>query len=272
MDSGVADILGKPEVVTKARILIYDLNTDKLIREYKLKDTDTGENSFFANIIVDVTADACDKAFAYLPDLGAYGIVVYDFANNNSYKLTHNYFHFDPLAGNMVVGGQNFQWTDGVFSIALTKPDENGVRDAYFHPLASTKEFKVKTDVLQNEDSKGNFHEYKLVGDRGENSQSSASFIHEETGVMFYTQLQKDSVNCWNANKKLIPENIAEVASDNETMIFTNDLKVDADSNLWVLTDKLPIFIYSKLDDDEVNYRIFTAPVKDAITGTSCAP
>lgn len=272
MDSGLADILGSPEVVTKPRILIYDLKTDKLIREYKLKDSDSSEHSFFANIIVDVTSDTCDKAFAYLPDLGGYAIVVYDFENDKSHKITHNYFHFDPLSGNMVVGGVNFQWSDGIFSIALTKPDDEGVRDAYFHALASTKEFKVRTDVLQSENSKDNYHEYKLIGDRGADSQSSASFIHEDTGVMFYTQLQKDSVNCWNTNKKLAPENLVEVASDNETMIFTNDLKVDADSNLWVLTDKLPLFLNNKLDDDEINYRIFTASVKDAIAGTSCAP
>lgn len=273
MDTGVADILGDTKVHSPPRILIYDLKTDKLLKSYAFKDGDTEQHSFFANIIVDSDPKECDKAFAYVPDLGGYGLVSYDFANDKSRRIKHNYFHFDPLAGNMVVGGVNFQWTDGLFSLALSKPMPDGFRTAYFHCLASTKEFSVNTRVLKNEDSStDSYYDFKLVGDRGADSQSSASYVHEDTGVMFYTQLQKNSVNCWNTNKPLVQENLAEVASDNETMIFTNDLKVDREGNLWVLTDKLPVFIYRGLDEKEVNYRIFTATVNDAIKGTSCAP
>ncbi|KAK6636368.1 hypothetical protein RUM43_010028 [Polyplax serrata] len=273
MDTGVADILGNTKVHSAPRILIYDLNTDKLLKTYEFKDTDTEQHSFFANIIVDSDPHKCENAFAYVPDLGGYGLISYNLAEDKSRRIKHNYFHFDPLAGNMVVGGVNFQWTDGVFSVALGKSMPDGYRTAYFHCLASTKEFSVNTRVLKNGDSsKDSYYDFQLVGDRGADSQSSASYIHEGTGVMFYTQLQKNSVNCWNTNKPLVQENLAEVASDNETMIFTNDLKVDREGKLWVLTDKLPVFIYRGLDEKEINYRIFSATVEEAIAGTSCAP
>lgn len=51
MDTGLADILGNPKQVAKPAILIYDLKTDTLLRRYEMKDTDSKEDSFFANIV-----------------------------------------------------------------------------------------------------------------------------------------------------------------------------------------------------------------------------
>lgn len=76
--------------------------------------------------IVDVDAGKCDKAFAYVPDLGGYGIVVYSWADNDSWRIKHNFFHFDPLKGDFNVGGVNFQWTDGVFGLALGPVEKSG--------------------------------------------------------------------------------------------------------------------------------------------------
>ncbi|KAJ8911372.1 hypothetical protein NQ315_014203, partial [Exocentrus adspersus] len=118
---------------------------------YTLKENDLkGDDSFFANIIVDVTPDTCDDAFAYIPDLGGYGLVVYSYASNDSWRIKHNFFYFDPLSGDLTVGGVNFQWTDGLFGLALGPQNETGYRTLYFHALASTNEFSVSTEVLRN--------------------------------------------------------------------------------------------------------------------------
>ncbi len=71
-------------------------------------------------------------------------MIVYDFKQDKSWKVKHNFFHFDPLQGDYNVGGVNFQWTDGVFGMALDNPiNEHGDRTIYFHALSSTKEFSV---------------------------------------------------------------------------------------------------------------------------------
>lgn len=54
-------------------------------------------------------------------------------------------------------------------------------------------------------------------------------------------------------------------------MLFPNDVKVDNEGNVWVLSDKLPVFMYSTLDYSDVNFRIMSAKVSDAIKGTACA-
>lgn len=83
-------------------------------------------SSFLFEQIVDVQKDNCDNAYAYVPDLGAYGVVVYSLKDNKSWRVKHNFFHFDPLHGDYNVGGVNFQWTDGVFGMAVGKPKTDG--------------------------------------------------------------------------------------------------------------------------------------------------
>ncbi|GLV44411.1 yellow-c [Carabus blaptoides fortunei] len=274
MDTGLADILGAPRQITKPALLVFDLKTDKLLKRYEFKPTDLKEDSFFANVIVDVTKNTCDDAYAYIPDLGGYGIVVFSLRENNSWRIQHNFFHFDPLAGDYNVGGVNFQWTDGVFGLALSNMQPDGYRTMYFHALSSTKEFAVSTAILRNSTIATDpltYHQYKLLGDRGTNTQAAASYIDEKTGVLFLTQVNKNAVACWNPTKPLTPENLALVAQDEKALIFPNDLTIDREGQLWVLSDKMPTFIYKSLNPQDVNYRILKLKISDAITKTPCA-
>ncbi|XP_056633830.1 protein yellow [Diorhabda sublineata] len=275
METGLADILGNPKLVIPPSIAIFDLNTDKLIKRYNLSETDIkGEDSFFANIIVDVTNETCDKAFAYIPDLGGYGIVVYSLADDKSWRVKHNYFHFDPLKGDMTVGGVNFQWTDGVFGVALGPLNETtGFRTAYFHALASCNQFSVSTQVLKNEilaTDPASFDLYQLEGIKDDKGQSSSSDFDVKTNVLFITQLQRDGIACWNPRTKLEPDNFPLIVQDHEKLIFTNDISIDAERNLWILSDRMPIFIYKQLDPNQINYRIMRIKIDDAIKDTAC--
>lgn len=99
---------------------------------------------------IDVTS-SCEDAFAYIPDLGGYGLIVYSFRENKSWRVSHNYFYLENLAGEFSVAGLNFQWNDGVFSIALTEEKSDRSRDAYFHSMAGTHLYRVSTSVLKNE-------------------------------------------------------------------------------------------------------------------------
>ncbi|XP_063532375.1 protein yellow-like [Cydia strobilella] len=273
MDSGLADIFGAGNQIAGPSLVVFDLNTDQLLHRYFFKVSDMKEDSFFANVVVDVDKDTCDNAFAYIPDLGAYGVVVYSLKQNDSWRISHHYFHFEPLAGQYQVGGIEFQWTDGVFALALSEPREHGYRTMFFHAFSSTKEFCVSTELLRNYthiDKNEAFHDFKLLGDRGERTQSSGSFYDPKTSVLFYTQVNRDGVGCWNVNKPYTPETNPLLFSDPILYEFPNDLKVDDEGTLWLLTDKLPRFLYKSLDPNEVNFRIFSINTTEAIAGTAC--
>lgn len=62
------------------------------------------------------------------------------------------------------------------------------------------------------------------------------------------------------------------VDQDNETMIFPADVKVDADQNVWMISDRMPNFLIAELDYTDINFRIFTARLDDLIADTVCDP
>lgn len=51
MDTGLADILGSPKVIAPPALVIFDLNTDTLIRRYPFPGSDLAHNSFLANVV-----------------------------------------------------------------------------------------------------------------------------------------------------------------------------------------------------------------------------
>lgn len=129
--------------------------------------------------------------------------------------------------------------------------------------------------VLRDESlatNQSSYQEFKHLGSRGPRSQSGASFLDKRTGVLFYALVQLNAVACWRTtNPSYTMESQGRVYMDNVTMLFPNDVKVDNEGNVWVLSDKLPVFMYSTLDYNDVNFRIMSAKVSDAIKGTACA-
>lgn len=133
---------------------------------------------------MDVNKDRCDDAFAYIPDLATFAVVVYSLKENDSWRFKHHFFHIDPLQGDFNVGGVNFQWVDGIFGMALGPENQDGLvsvikthfllikiayissfRTVYFHPSASLNEFAVNSAILKNKTLAGNphiYHEFKV--------------------------------------------------------------------------------------------------------------
>jgi hypothetical protein len=145
-------------------------------------------------------------------------------------------------------------------------------RTLNFHALASTNEFSVSNNVLKNETlsaSSEAFHLYKILGNRGENSQSSAEVFDNSTSVVFYTLINKNAIGCYNTKKPFSAENQGIVAVDDELLVFPNDLKIDAQGILFVLSNKMPIYMFSALKN-ETNYRILMGKTSELIRGTPC--
>ncbi|XP_045477226.1 protein yellow [Harmonia axyridis] len=269
LDTGTSDLLGDTKILAQPRISVYNLKNDTLIRQYVIPKDQLKEESFLANIVVEVVN--CEDTFAYIGDLGKAALIVYSWKNNTSWKIAHNYFNVDPLAGDLNVSGIALKWDDAIFGLALTPPKENGFSTLYFHPLLSYNEFSVSTEILRDPElAKNSYQNFTLLGSRGPKSQSTASFFHSKTSVLFYGLINLNAIDCWNTTVPYTMENQGRVYQNDVTMVFPNDIKVDANDNLWVLSDRLPIFMYQKLDDQDVNFRILTAPVSEAVEGTVC--
>jgi hypothetical protein len=104
-----------------------------------------------ASVTVDISNDECNNAFGYIPDLGGFGLIVYSLRENRAWRVNHNYFFPEPTSGEFSIGGHEFQWNDGVFSVALSDVKSDGYKDVYFHSMAGFNLYRVSTRIFKND-------------------------------------------------------------------------------------------------------------------------
>lgn len=179
---------------------VYNLKTDLHLRTFNLGHL-TNLQSDFTNIDVDVTSSTCEDAYVYITDSETYRLLVYSWKTNESYSISHNYFHFDPLCGDIDLGEVHYQCQKGLYGIALSPMGRDGYRTIYFHSTASTMGFAVNSKIIRsrNYDRDVNVYDFKVMGTRGPNKQATSSSFDMETGVLFYGFLLKNVLGCWNS-------------------------------------------------------------------------
>lgn len=275
LDSGQIDSQDSPKQICPPSIIVFDLKTDTPIARYVIPEQYVLQGSLYSNIVLDTRREDCSDLHAYIADTWRFGLLVFRESDESFWRFSHHFFYPDPMASNYTLHGLNFQWTDGIFGLALSPVDKYEQRTLYFHSMSSYREFYVDTSVLRDSfrvNSSAN--EFKLLGEsRGLFGQSSASAI-DKRGVMFYGLVTRDTVGCWDSRKSYRKQNLGVVAMNKETLIFPNDIKVDQEErqSVWVISNRLPIFQLNLLDLNDYNYRILYADTIDAVRETVCDP
>lgn len=274
IDTGLLEYPDNRVQVQQPSIWIIDLATNQRLHRFEIPATVVARGNGVASITVDVDENSCSKAFAYIPDLANYRLYVYSLERNHMWSFAHNYFHFDPVNGDFDVAGLQFQWDDGIFSLTLGPTNSRGFRTAYFHSMAAITEFTVSTQVLRNETNAGRSNhgrDFKLLGHRQVQSQSTMHDYDEGTGVIFYAEVGRNAIGCWNTRKQFAAKNHVILHQDDARMIYPSDLSVDRDGTLWVMSNTMPRFIYASLNENEFNFRVWKGSAEDVIQGTDCA-
>ncbi|KAG8311756.1 LOW QUALITY PROTEIN: protein yellow-like [Homalodisca vitripennis] len=273
LDSGAIGLGNTTKQLCPYAIHVFDLNTDTRIRKYNLKKEDTNSNSFVPNIVVDV-GESCEDTFLYAADALGYGLIVYSWASNDSWRFEHGFFMPDPLAGAYTVGGVSFyQWhNEGVFGLALSPTYSNGSKTLFFHPLSSYRDFYVSTEVLKNKTKTGSsYNEFYLLPSRGTGGHVSTHVI-DHRGILFYNLVDQNSLACWDSSKPYLKENLLTLAQDEEKLIFPSDVRIDRSNTLWVMSDRMPVHLFSSLNYSDYNFRVMFSPIDQLIKGTKCDP
>ncbi|CAF4787906.1 unnamed protein product [Pieris macdunnoughi] len=271
VDNGVADMSSGVKQIAPPALLIFDLNTDKLLHRYEFKDEELRDSSVLTSVEVELVGKNCD-AFAYIPDMGSNALLVFSLSKDDAWRVECPFFHFDPLSNVYRVGGIEFFWNDGVSSAVLSPSKKSGHRDLYFHPTSSTKQFRISTKFLKDKyvPKEYIFSGAEVVGDRGPLSQATATDFDPLNNVIFYAQLNRNGISCWNTEKPLNEDNVPLILSDCTVLEFPNDLKVDQEGTLWILSNRQSRFLYDSMDNNEVNFRVLSAPTSKLIQGTAC--
>lgn len=242
----------------------------KTSHRYELRKEDTNANTFIANIAIDI-GKSCEDTFAYMSDELGYGLIAYSWEQNKSWRFAHSFFMPDPLKGDFNIGGLNFQWgEEGIFGMSLTRIQQDGYRLMHFSPLASDREFQVSTRILRDSTKvESSYHDFTPLKERGPLAHTT-SRVMDDSGVQFFNLIDRNGVGCWNSDKPYSPENLAMVDRDDLALSFPADVKIDREKNVWVISDKMPNFLIDKLNYNEINFRIFFAPMEVLIKDTVC--
>lgn len=200
-----------------------------------------------------------------------YGLIAYSWEQNKSWRFQHGFLLPDPLKGDFNIGGLNFQWfEEGIFGMSLSPMGKDGSRMLYFSPIASHHQFGVSTNVLRNSSKvDDSYKDFLVIGQRADLSHTT-SRVMDENGVEFFNLIDRDAVGCWNTMFPYEPNYHAIIDQDKEALSFPADVKVDKHKNLWIISDRMPNFLLSKLNYEEVNFRIFFAPIDVLTRGTIC--
>ncbi|XP_022173774.1 protein yellow-like isoform X1 [Myzus persicae] len=254
-------------------IHVYDLKNDMHLRTFDLGSLST-INSDITNMEVDVTSSTCEDAYAYIPDSETYRLLVYSWRTNESNSISHNYFHFDPLCGDIDLGEVHFQSQKGLYGIALSPTARDGFRTIYFHSVASTMGFEVSSRIIHsgNYDKNLNVYDFKVMGNRGTNKQATSSSFDMETGVLFYGLLLKNVLGCWNSYSGEEYNELTQgvISLDNSIDMYPADVRVDRTGNLWVLSNSFQIYNKKNYDQNLINVKIYMTPVRQVIKGSIC--
>lgn len=276
LDSGKTDLAVKSKQVCPPALFIFDLRTDTLIRKYILPDEQIKQDSLYINIVVDIRDRDCGSAVAYLIDVWRYGIVVYDLFKDSTFRVDHHFFYPDPLAARYELHGIKFQWTDGIFGAALSPVDVHGDRTLFFHPMSSFREFAVSASVFRDKGTAiRSTEKFMPIGrPRAKDYGHSSGSAVDRNGVMFFNMVTRDSVWCWDTRKEYIPQNLGVIGTSNVSLVFPNDIRVDhePDQSVWLISNRLPLYLYGSLNSGSINYRVFKASVKEAVRDTVCDP
>ncbi|EDW42380.1 L-dopachrome tautomerase yellow-f [Drosophila sechellia] len=273
VDTGMLEFPNNRQQIRRPSIWVIDLANDRLLKRFEIPQRIVEIGRGLASITVDVATRRCDDAYAYIPDLVNRRLHVYHLRSNRIWSFEHSFFNFDPLSDDLNIGGQTFRWDDGIFSATLGAYNPDGSRDVYFHPMASTNEFVVSNTVLQQESNAARSDhgdDFRRLGTRGPSTQSTMHKYDPRTGVIFFAEVQKSGVGCWKTSKTFSTENHGSVYSNSSEMIYPSDLTIDEEGYIWVMSNSMPIFVYSKLDVEKYNFRIWRQSTLLAKRGTVC--
>lgn len=269
VDTGIEGFLNgnNSKRLSPARILIYDLRTDDLIRKYELPVH--LDNSVFSNIVVD--DEDCGDTFAYVADAGTPpSLTVYSLKANDAWQVKHNFFNIEPMAGEFSVLGVKFRTSDALYGLALTEKKDNGYPNLYFHALTSQHEFNVSTKFLRNKtasEASDFYGQFTVVGQRKSDEQAGSTVYDKTQKVLFYTLPNKNEIACWKTSKNYT---IVKVFNSPVEMVYPIDIKIDNMQRIWVLSNNMQQFLNGQLDPQNTNFYIHSVPITAAIKGTMC--
>ncbi|KAJ9577613.1 hypothetical protein L9F63_005800 [Diploptera punctata] len=278
LDSGVITTLDNFTPACPPKILVFDLKTDRLVRNIVLPKDVVRPNTLLTNLVIDyeivggsrgdtyfgvpIPQESCDDAFLYMTDTANAGIVVYDIRNDQSWRVFHPSMLPHPDYCTYHIAGENFTLPDAIVGIALSPEtssqhslDPYGYRQQrllYFQPFAGIRLFSMPTSVLQTPPDIDTDLQIGVVFEK--TSQSASLATDPNDGTIYFnpvTELALATLKPGSTQAQLIIQ-------DPDRLQFSSDILVTPrdNYNVWFVSSKFQKFFRQTYDPHVINFRI----------------
>ncbi|XP_065209947.1 protein yellow-like [Planococcus citri] len=273
LDSGRVNVFVNTTRVCRPKLLIYDLkNHDNLLLRHEFPDGVIIEGSLPITLVTESYKEDCSDSIAYIADVAAFGLIVFDLQKKTSWRVNHNYFYPTQTAGTATVAGTTFDLMDGVFGLALGPGDAN-TRKLYFHSYASFRESWALVSVLKDTAVTQKPDEIRKkieISDEARTGQSTVEVMTSD-GILLFADIPGLSVKCWNSNTPFVKENLHDIYKNEENLQFISGMKLKNDKELIITTSRLQNYAVGRSNGPDVKYRIITIDdVHKLLKGSPC--
>lgn len=257
LDSGVMTSLDLFTPVCPPKLLIFDLQTDTLVREYTFPRESLRPNSLLTNLVIDEVKGICDNAFVYITDTAGPGLVIFDASNNTSWRVLHASMFPHPDYTIYQIGDESFELMDGIVGIAYSPR----LGMLYYQPLATDRLFGVPTSALQSGPLPfGQQLPVTLIGRKS--SQGLTLAVDQQDDSIIFSPLTETAIASWQPqtnNQRIIVYNP-------DKLQFTAEIRISERDNgrMWAMSTRFHKFFNRRVSPHEINIRIMRI-VPDAV-------
>ncbi|XP_076259522.1 major royal jelly protein 9-like isoform X2 [Rhynchophorus ferrugineus] len=266
-------------IICPPQLLAFDLETNQVVHRHEFSTKVIGLQYLFVTPAVDVRDpdNGCRDTFVYVADVLGFSLIVYDAANDRSWKIQDKTMYPYPSYGTYNIAGDSFELMDGILGLALSPYQPNEERVLFFHAMSSPTENWVYTSDIRNFTRfQGNsasspeiFHTYRQT----RNTQSAAEVINKD-GIMIFGLLSDITLACWNTRTEYGSNRFDIIANNPVTLQFPSGIKIvrnfRGDEELWFMTSRFQKVGAGTLNGNEVNFRVQAVRVDDILHGSSC--
>ncbi|XP_046737183.1 uncharacterized protein LOC124405958 [Diprion similis] len=267
------------EQVCSARLFAFNTTTDQVIHRVDIPNelTHNSVNSSKGRLemqIVETKGDSCEETWVYIADPEGYGLIIWD--GSDMWRLENDDVYApDSSATTFSVAGENVTLELGTSILKILPPGFVDEDYLFVRPLSSYSVHAVSIQSLHN--SKNSSVTY-YKGSITMPSQELFS-LFSKYGVLMGAFTSSLAVFCWNLANPLSTEYVATVIENDEALQFTSAAKIFEGNEpgfeseeYWMMTDRYQKFALGTMDFDDINFRILSLNIAEAINGTVCMP
>ncbi|XP_035693903.1 major royal jelly protein 1-like [Branchiostoma floridae] len=242
--------------VCAPKILVYDIKKAEMVRVHTFpNDVASNSTAFLNDIVIDASADDTDGWFAYISDSSrAGGIVVYDYKQDKSHRVTHPSMTAATDGRRMTINGRNYTFPPvPVNGVALSPIGKN--MKLYYCALAGYNLYTLPTSLLKQPTVADVGTSVKELGRKA--SQSDGIAISNK-GTLYYGALQLNAVYRWDTSSQDVSSSSPLLISD-VRMQWPNAFAFDDEGYLWFVSNKLQQYLFNELNitGPESNFRVW---------------